>query len=277
MTLPFTQIIDSRLDELTKGSEEILLKAMRYALLGGGKRLRPQLVLTAVETLGGKLSDAIDPACAIEMVHAYSLIHDDLPCMDNDDFRRGRPTLHRAFPEGIAVLAGDALLSEAFRVISLSNNLSDRQIVRLTTLLANRIGKAGMVGGQAIDILSEGKSIALELLIEMDQKKTGDLFSCSLEFGAIIANAPASIEEHLRQAGLHLGLAYQIRDDLDDAASAGASQKNHKPTLTSLLGLEPTRNFLRQTFEKIDHHLSFLPSGAPLIKSLINPYLNKHS
>jgi len=264
--------VERHLNDLLKGSEGALADAMRYTLLGKGKRLRPQLVLASVETLGGQFSDALSFACAVEMVHAYSLIHDDLPCMDNDDFRRGQPTLHRVFPEGIAVLAGDALLTEAFRVISQSNHLSDRQIVRLIALLASRIGKDGMVGGQAIDILSKGKTVSRELLIEMDQKKTGDLFSCSLEFGAIIMNASSSIEEHLHQAGLHLGLAYQIHDDLEDAGVAASTNSiEPKLTLTTLIGIETTQKLLLQTFEKVQHHLSFLPSGAPKIKGLIEP------
>lgn len=273
----YRSAIDNRLNELMTISKDLLTEAMRYALLGGGKRLRPQLVLASVESLGGSLLDALDPACAIEMVHAYSLIHDDLPCMDDDDIRRGKPTLHRAFSEGIAVLAGDALLTEAFRVISLSKNLSDRQIIRLITLLAKRTGKEGMVGGQAIDILSKGQTISPEIIIEMDQKKTGDLFSCSLEFGAIIARVSSTIEEHLHQAGLHLGLAYQIHDNLEDAATASSeSLKETKPTLTMLIGIEPTQKLLRQTFEMIHYHLSFLPAGAPMIKALIDP-INKPS
>ncbi len=251
-----------------EGSEETLVQAMRYALLGIGKRLRPILVLASAETLGIEHLDALDPACAIEMIHAYSLIHDDLPCMDNDDFRRGKPTLHRAFPEGIAVLAGDALLSEAFGVITQSKFLNDQQIVRLIALLAKRIGKEGMVGGQAIDILSEELEISRELLMEIDHKKTGDLFSCSLEFGAIIANASSEAQEHLHQVGLHLGLAYQIRDDLEDAE--GEHSNEPRQTLTTILGIEPTQKLLQQTFENIDRHLRSLPSGAPLIKGLID-------
>jgi len=272
LTSTFISLIDRRLNELIENSDEILPQAMRYSLLSGGKRLRPQLVLAASETLGGTFRDALDPACAIEMIHAFSLIHDDLPCIDNDDIRRGRPTLHRAFSEGIALLAGDALLSEAFLVIAQSNHLSDRQIIRLTTLLAKRVGKEGMTGGQAIDILSEGQTISQDLLVEMDQKKTGDLFACSLEFGAVIANASPSIEEHLHQAGLYLGMAYQIRDDLEDAATAISDKPNeNKPTFATLLGTEPTRKFLLQTLEKLNHHLSFLPSGAPMIKRIIDP------
>ena len=143
---PFIPMIDRRLTSLLGDSQEILVQAMRYSLFGGGKRLRPQLVLAAALDLGANPIDALDPACAIEMIHTYSLIHDDLPCMDDDDFRRNRPTLHRAFPEGIAVLAGDALLTEAFHLLSHASHISDRQIVSLTERLARRIGKDGMVG-----------------------------------------------------------------------------------------------------------------------------------
>jgi len=271
----YTELIDYRLSELIPDSNEILPQAMHYALFGGGKRLRPQLVLSTAQVLGTQLKDALDPACAIEMIHTYSLIHDDLPCMDNDDFRRGRPTVHRAFPEAIAVLAGDALLTEAFRVISIAENLSDRQIIRLTNCLAKRIGKEGMVGGQAIDILSLGQTMPQELLIIMDQKKTGDLFSCSLEFGAIIANASPLIEKHLRQVGLHLGLAYQIRDDLEDSSISSIPQKTGaKPSIVGILGIEAAKKIMKQSFDAIQHHLSFLPENADPINGLIKPYLN---
>jgi geranylgeranyl diphosphate synthase type II len=229
------------------------------------------LVLMAAEACGRDFKAALPAACAVEMVHAYSLIHDDLPCMDNDDFRRGRPTVHRAFSEAVAVLAGDALLTEAFQIVALSENLSDSQKVRLTTRLAQRIGKNGMVEGQAIDILSQKETLPSELLIIMDQKKTGDLFSCSLEFGAIIANAPSPIEEHLRIAGLHFGLAYQIRDDLEDASNSLASEKS---SLVAIIGIESAKKIMQQSINAIHNHLSFLPEKGEAIKSLIKPYLN---
>jgi geranylgeranyl diphosphate synthase type II len=263
-------LIDQRLNELIGHSNEALQEAMKYSLLGPGKRFRPQLVLASAETFGAPLANALDPACAIEMIHAYSLIHDDLPCMDNDDFRRGRPTLHRVYSEGMAVLAGDALLTEAFYIIAKASCLDGRQIARLIALLAERAGKTGMVGGQAIDILLKQNS-TIDLLIQMDQKKTGDLFSCALEFGAIIANASPAIQKHLREIGLHLGLAYQIRDDQQDETPQPLADSNHfKPTLTSCLGTDSTKVLLQRTVDTIHRHLSFLPQEAPAIKNLIS-------
>ncbi|MBF8263272.1 MAG: putative farnesyltranstransferase [Parachlamydiales bacterium] len=256
--------IEQRLHELAPSGPDDLSRAMSYALFGGGKRLRPRLVMAAAETFGIDPALALDPACAIEMVHTYSLVHDDLPCMDNDDFRRGRPTVHRVFIEGIAVLTGDALLTEAFRIISESNGLSDHQKVRLITVLAARAGKDGMVGGQAIDILSSDMIVTQELTLQIDQKKTGELFSSSLEFGAIIAHAPEAIQMRLRGIGHQLGFAYQILDDLEDA------QNDDKATMLSILGHDASRERLRRTIDEIYHQLSKLPSGAEPIKSILD-------
>ena len=265
-------MIDLRLNELLPLCEgDHLIEAMRYALLGPGKRIRPLLVLATCETFGVSKSIALDPACAIEMVHAYSLIHDDLPCMDDDDVRRGRPTVHRAYSEGVAVLAGDALLTDAFRVIAEAKGLSDRQIVQLIHTLSLRAGSSGMVGGQMIDI-SSTKSLSTELLIKMHRKKTGDLLSCSLEFGAIVADADPSSKELLRQVGQHLGLAYQIRDDLDDAHQ-GADEG--KPNAVAILGLEGARELLKESLNAIEAGLDRLPRCARPISAIISPIFQK--
>lgn len=246
--------IEERLRELAPDSGDTLSKAVNYALFGGGKRLRPRLVIAAAEALGQKPAVAIDPACAIEMIHTYSLIHDDLPSMDNDDFRRGRPAVHKAFPEGIAILAGDALLTEAFRVLSGACDLSGDQKIRLTATLALRAGKEGMAGGQAMDVLSAGLEISPDLLRQINQKKTGDLFGCSLEFGAIIANAGRRIENLLMRIGRQFGFAYQILDDLQDG------QKDAQAAC---------RQLLKQTVDDVFDLLSQLPCDSGPIKSIL--------
>jgi geranylgeranyl diphosphate synthase, type II len=249
------------------GGGQALAQAMSYAL-SGGKRIRPLLVIAAAETLGADVHAALDPACAVEMVHAYSLIHDDLPCMDNDDFRRGRPTVHRVFPEAIAVLAGDALLTEAFWVLSHADKITDRQKVRLIELLARHSGREGMVGGQAIDILSAEKPLSNELMKEMALKKTGDLLSCCLEFGAVISSAGHQIEELMRQIGLDLGLAYQLRDDLEDQRNPSDANKS---TFVTILGIQRAQELLRQSIQNMDKNLKALPHGALPLKAILDP------
>jgi geranylgeranyl pyrophosphate synthase len=201
--------IEARLNQLLPHEQAPLIEAMRYALLGPGKRLRPQLVCATAQMFDLEPSFALDPACAVEMVHAYSLIHDDLPCMDNDSLRRGRPTVHRIYGEAMALLAGDALLTLAFEVLAQAN-LDTTTKVQLIQCLSARAGKLGMVRGQANEL--SGSEEHLTLLAQ----KTGDLFSCCLEFGAILAFRDP---QPLRNLGLTLGLIYQIRDDLEDGDS----------------------------------------------------------
>lgn len=257
-------IIEERLSRLIPQTD-LLSEAIRYALLGPGKRIRPLLALASAETFGVAPPQALDPACAIEMIHAFSLIHDDLPCMDDDDYRRGRKSLHRAFPESIALLAGDALLSEAFLVLAKSN-VSPQTKVGLIETLGSRIGKAGMIGGQALDMHPSGSD--LEHILEMQSKKTGDLFSCALEFGPILAGVEPSWREEMRQIGLHLGLAYQIRDDLEDSKQKSDETKS---TPLLLLGEEGARKLLENSLRAIEQKLKNLPSCAHPISKLLSP------
>jgi geranylgeranyl pyrophosphate synthase len=250
--------INERLSALVP-EKDSLSEAMRYTLLAPGKRIRPLLVVAAAATFDVKEEVALDPACAIEMIHAYSLIHDDLPCMDDDDLRRGRPTLHRVFPEAIALLAGDALLTEAFRVIGEAPGISGEIKNRLIICLASRAGKEGMAGGQAIDMLSSttpaGLSISPALLLSMIGQKTGDLFSASLEFGAILGERDP---QPMRALGLDLGLAFQIRDDLEDGDGS-----------VSILGIDAAKALLQDYLIKIEEGLAELPRGAPQVLSLL--------
>lgn len=253
--------IENRLLELAGDCQQPLCSAMRYALLGKGKLLRPRLVLATAETFGCNPTLAIDPACAIEMVHAYSLVHDDLPCMDDDDLRRGRPTVHRAFSEGLAVLAGDALLTESFHTLSCAKSLSESIKIRLIQRLSIRSGYQGMAGGQAIDILSGDNKISAEQALQMDQKKTGDLFACSLEFGAIIAGE-IEWEESMFNVGRRIGIAYQIYDDLKDRSN------EDKQTLVSILGVSASQKLLDESLQTIGQILDRLPGKGKLIKEV---------
>ncbi len=244
-----------------------LFEAMRYALLGPGKRLRPLLALASFTGLSNGGPDAfhlaIPPACAIEMIHAYSLIHDDLPCMDDDDWRRGRKAVHREFSEGLALLAGDALQTLSFETLANAPRLPDEMKIQLIRYLSARSGKDGMAEGQAIDILSGESQLSLDALISMHQKKTGDLLSCCLEFGAILANR-AEFLKQLRSIGLSLGLAYQLRDDLEDTAPSSASA-------VAVLGAPHVKILLEETLSKMKKELLRLPDRGESIESLISP------
>jgi geranylgeranyl diphosphate synthase type II len=227
------------------------MNAARYAVLGGGKRLRPQLVLISAKLLGASEEAAIDPACALEMVHAYSLIHDDLPCMDDDDLRHGKPSLHKAFSENIALLTGDFLLTYAFEVLAKAPHLTDSQRVDLIRILSERSGKEGMIGGQLLDMESTGKKIELDTLYAMHRGKTAALLTACLEFGACIAKVDPS---PFQTIGENLGLAYQILDDLLNASAtteqlgktAGSDATRQKQTSVALLGVEKAAEKLEE-------------------------------
>ncbi len=261
-------LIEQRLDQLI-AQKGLLIDAIRYALLGPGKRIRPQLVLASAETFGVAPELALDAACAIEMVHTFSLIHDDLPCMDDDDFRRGRKAVHRAFPEPIALLAGDSLLSEAFLVLARSSASNPAKVLLIETL-GQRVGKDGMAGGQALDMHPDGST--LDHLLDMQKKKTGDLLSCSLEFGPILAGNDPKWQEEMRRIGLLVGLAYQIRDDLEDATQMSDEKK---PTAYTFLGEQTARELLEKCLKEIDSGLAELPSKGTAISELLDPLFLK--
>jgi len=218
----------------------------RYSLTAGGKRIRPFLVHEFSRLCGGNESNAVPLACAIEMVHTYSLIHDDLPCMDNDDFRRGKPTNHKVFGEATAVLAGDALLTEAFAVIT-GSKLCDRAKVAVVDVLAKKAGILGMVGGQEIDLSSEGKDISFDTLCTLQRKKTGMLIEAACLMGCIAADCYEGTKiRAASEFACSFGLAFQITDDILDVTgnlselgkSTGSDTKENKCTFVSHLGLE---------------------------------------
>lgn len=246
-----------------KGSHPArLVSAMRYSLFAGGKRIRPILVLAAAGAVGGKDDDALQPACAVELVHTYSLIHDDLPAMDDDDFRRGRATCHRAFDEGTAILAGDALLTMAFDLLSVENKaegagMEDHLRLRMVQELARAAGWRGMVGGQQVDMDSEESEPDLPLLEYIHTHKTGALIRCSLILGGLRANADEATLKALASFGEKVGLAFQVVDDILDVTATteqmgkdqGSDAKRGKVTYPGLFGLEGARE---RAFKLVD-------------------------
>ncbi|MBI5273340.1 MAG: polyprenyl synthetase family protein [Chlamydiia bacterium] len=278
-----SQIIEQRLDTLVQDASLPIYDAARYSLLSPGKRFRPLLVLTVAQAFQSPLSHAIDPACAIEMIHTYSLIHDDLPCMDNDDLRRGRPTLHRAFSEGLALLTGDYLLTYAFEVLGVAPHLSTEQKLKLIQLLSHAAGAQGMIGGQAIDIVSVGKVLDEPTLLQMHRGKTAALLTCALLFGAVIGNAPSSAHSLLRVLGEQLGLAFQFLDDLLDATAsqeqlgkeAGGDRKKKKPTAIQFYGVDGVEKKLKELELSIEKNLAKLPCDPIALRSLIHKNLQK--
>lgn len=252
----YRQRVESELDSrLTQriGLEPRLQQAMRYSLLNGGKRMRPALVYMAAQFCRGKLEQADSSACAIEAIHSYSLVHDDLPAMDDDELRRGKPTCHIAFDEATAILAGDGLLTWAFELLSQPDpNLSAAVQLQMVQALARAAGDLGMVDGQAFDLNSVGKALKLEQLKAMHSSKTGALINVALELGAMSADATTDELAALRVYGSTLGLAFQIKDDLLDIEGdtatlgkpQGSDQARNKPTYPALVGVEQCREWL---------------------------------
>ena len=245
----------------------ILYEAMRYSVFAGGKRLRPALLLLTTKACRGSQSDALRAACGLEFIHTYSLIHDDLPAMDNDDFRRGRPTNHKVFGEANAILAGDALLTHAFSVLS-SGDLAAEIKVRLIQEVAQASGALGMVAGQAADLLAENSVIDVEQLAFIHQHKTGDLLRASVRMGAIVAGVTEDTLDALTKYAEALGLAFQIHDDILDVVGdpvalgkqTGMDESLQKATWPSLHGLEASR---QQVSNLTDYALSCLESLEP--------------
>ena len=214
-----SEVVEKELDRLIpsrQGPQQQLYEAARYALLGGGKRLRPILALATAHMLGGDPSLALTPACTLELIHTYSMIHDDLPCMDNDDYRRGKLTVHKKYTEGHAVLTGDFLLTYAFEVLATNTHLSPDKKSQLIAILAKQSGSEGMIGGKVMDLTFEGKKIPLDTLKLLHRNKTAALLTASLEFGGILSNATPPHLERVRHFGESIGLAFQVVDDILD-------------------------------------------------------------
>lgn len=248
----------------TEARPEKLHESLRYSVLAPGKRLRPTLVLAAAEACGGKAENVMLTACALECIHVFSLIHDDLPCMDNDDYRRGRLTNHKVYGEAMALLAGDALLALAFQLIAenVATAPADR-VLQTIHLIAQASGTWGMVGGQVVDMESQGHEISTQTLQYIHEHKTGALLTASVLAGALLAGAPADKIEALRAYGGHIGLAFQIADDILDVTGdeaklgkpVGSDEERDKATYPKLYGLEESR---RRAHAEVDAALRTL-------------------
>lgn len=271
-------LIDQALDERTKEFKhvpEVLVESMRYSLLAGGKRLRPILVLATIEALGKEEEIGIPFACAIEMIHTYSLIHDDLPAMDNDDYRRGRLTNHKVYGDAMAILAGDALLTEAFGLIARGAEkarLPQERIIRILEELVYGAGARGMIGGQVRDILSDDNDqIALSQLEEIHRHKTGDLIACSVRIGAYLGEARSETLQALTRFAYRLGLAFQIQDDILDVIGdqevigkpVGSDEEKKKATYPAIIGLDQSKEKLHQLTEEAKQSIQHLPDLQP--------------
>ncbi len=247
------KMVEAALDSLVPSSDSRprrLVSAMRHSLFAGGKRIRPILVTAAAEAAGGSREMALGPACAVELVHTYSLIHDDLPAMDDDDFRRGRPTCHRAFDEGTAVLAGDALLTLGFEVLAQSQREEPEKGLRMIAELSDAAGWKGMVGGQQEDMDSEGAVPEADALEFIHTHKTAALIGCSLVLGGLAAGADDGSLGLFRRFGQKIGLAFQIVDDILDVTATtgemgkdqGSDTEREKMTYPALFGLSKSRS-----------------------------------
>lgn len=255
-----TDLINNRLRELLAPEyPEIIYEAMAYSVFAGGKRLRPLLLLGACEAVGGDMSEALDFACAIEMIHTYTLIHDDLPAMDNDDLRRGMPTCHKKFSEDIAILAGDGLLNLGFEtMLERASKQQDMRYLRAAGTIGSLCGVRGTIGGQVADLLSEGHKADKDVLLYIHEKKTAALIQAALKAGAIIGGAGEDELEQLDKIGYKMGIAFQIKDDLLDITSTaevlgkpiGSDEKNQKSTYITVFGIEKAEeDYLRLSGE----------------------------
>jgi len=272
----------------SKGFYNQIVEAMRYSLFAGGKRLRPILCLAATEVVGGKRETALPVACALEMIHTYSLIHDDLPAMDNDDFRRGKPTNHRIFGEAIAILAGDGLLTEAFYLLSypdLLERIPPVQLVRISHLVAQAAGFRGMISGQVMDLEATGKEIGLEELKVIHDHKTGALIQVAMESGAIIGGGNEIEVEALKEYGTQIGLAFQIVDDILDiegnpeemGKNTGSEKKKKKATYPKLLGLSKAKEMAQTCIKRGIHALKPFGERATPLRALAQYIIERRS
>ena len=281
--VPYKERINSVLESLLPDDQSILTRAIRYSVLNGGKRLRPLLVYLSSE-LGKSTSEAQDlVSCAVELIHCYSLIHDDLPSMDDDSLRRGLPTCHKKFGEAIAILAGDALQPMAYSLLINSNEIEDKLKIKLVALLSKACGQNGMVEGQILDI-SDNKSISLEELDYMHSKKTGSLIKTCLEMGGLISYLQVNDINLLKEYGEKIGLAFQIRDDIIDLESPsevsgktqGADVLNQRVTYPKVIGMEASKKRAIELCKEAQEIVTNL-SGDPVKLIKLSDFIsNRH-
>lgn len=273
-------LIEAELTKISTNDQAIaavLNEAMHYSLMAGGKRLRPILLMAAADAVGGKGENFLRVACAMEMIHSYSLIHDDLPAMDNDDFRRGKPTNHKVYGEAVAILAGDGLLTMAFEVMCQQKNTSAENLLRVIAEMSKAAGPNGMVGGQAIDLASEDKTIDQETLKIMHQAKTGALFKAAIRSGAILADASKEELEALTCYAENFGLAFQITDDILDVTGTadkigkpiGSDERNHKSTYVTLSSLDIAKRMADETVSQALENLKIFGKEADFLREIV--------
>ena len=262
-----------------------MMESMRYSLFAGGKRLRPILLLAAADTVGGDGRQFLHSACALEMIHTYSLIHDDLPAMDDDDYRRGRLTNHKVFGDGMAVLAGDGLLTMAFETLLSQPGVTPEIRTRVALEVAQVAGPFGMVGGQAIDLDSEGQQPTPEIMTLMHRLKTGALFRASLRAGALLAGGSAEAVQKLTEYAEQFGLAFQITDDILDVTGTeavlgkpiGSDEKNHKATYVSMYSLSEAQTMAKEAVARSIGALEEFGDQAWVLRSLAEYLLTRDS
>jgi geranylgeranyl diphosphate synthase type II len=256
-------------------------KAMRYSLFAGGKRLRPILCLAAAEACGGKFAAALPHACAVECIHTYSLIHDDLPSMDNDDLRRGRPTCHKVFGDAIAILAGDALLTVAFEIASRAKPVSRYDLREVMREITEAAGSRKLIAGQVADLEAEGKNLSRDQVRSIHENKTAALLTASVRLGAMAANAGLKQLAAVTAFGRALGLAFQVIDDILDVTqtseklgkSAGKDLAAKKATYPAVFGLEKSRSEARRLTTRADRSLETLGENASVLRALADHLL----
>ena len=283
----YSQQVDAQLERIlppASGPAERLFAAMRYSVLNGGKRLRPALCFAAADAIGVSNINTTKVAAAVEMIHAYSLIHDDLPAMDNDDLRRGKPTCHIQFDEATAILAGDALQSLAFQQLTELTDMDSDSLVELMSILATYSGCSGMAAGQAIDLAATGQTLDIDQLDTMHRHKTGALIEASVLMGAITAGGASQAQlSALRDIAHAIGLAFQVQDDILDVESSteqlgkqqGSDAANNKSTYTSLLGLERARNQAASLYQQSIDSLEVFADRAEPLRQLASFIVNR--
>ncbi len=280
------QLVDNFLEKrMQKRGISNVDDAMKYSLLAGGKRLRPILLMATADALGANGYDFLTAACGLEMIHTYSLIHDDLPCMDNDDYRRGRLTNHKVFGEALALLAGDGLLTLAFEVMAEQRNVKPSALVEFIHETAMCAGNFGMVGGQALDLEAEGRAISAKELKTLHEGKTGAMFIAAVRGGAHLAGATEEQLLALTRFAELVGLAFQIEDDILDVTSTqeelgkpiGSDAKNEKSTYVSLFGLEEARKMADETTEEALRCLDMFGEKADALRELAKLMCHRRS
>jgi geranylgeranyl diphosphate synthase type II len=271
--------INEELGSIFANDSSKIIRAMKYSLMAGGKRIRPILCIAAAETVGGKGQDVIKAGCAIEMIHTYSLIHDDLPAMDNDEIRRGQATCHVAFDEATAILAGDALLTLAFEILSSLGYIKENHVIdwmKVIHTISTAAGYKGMIEGQMQDMASEGDLLCLEDLENMHALKTGALIEASVTVGAILGNGNIHQIQQLSTYAKYIGLAFQVTDDLLDVEgdpnvmgkNAGSDRARSKSTYPALIGIEQSKQFAKKLVNNALKALDYFDNKAHPLRSI---------